>query len=147
MPAYRIGLAVGARMGYSHPGSSLLDGLGMIPTQFEAMMVRARLLHLVMAVTVAPLCGCGTMANLQGKRLPAISRTDVEETRPFGGVARDARWISSLGGLSSLIFVADLPWSLVGDILTLPRTLRKHTHAGQPASEPERGRPVGDSPE
>src|SRR5262249_1287870 len=42
-----------------------------------------------------------------------------EPPTPFGGVGRDFRWISS--GL--VFFVADVPFSLVADVVTLPKVI------------------------
>ena len=43
--------------------------------------------------------------------------------RPFGGVRRDVEWIKSGTAPENLKYVADLPLSVVGDILTLPTTV------------------------
>jgi hypothetical protein len=61
--------------------------------------------------------GCGTMANLDGRKLALIDLPHQEVPTPFGGVGRDVRWISSGG----VFFVADIPLSLIGDIVTLPK--------------------------
>ena len=65
--------------------------------------------------------GCGTMANLDGRDAPLISLSGEIRPRPFGGVGRDVKWIAS----GNIFFVPDIPFSLVGDVLTLPRVLRK----------------------
>jgi hypothetical protein len=67
--------------------------------------------------------GCGTLANLNGQSYPLMGGT--EPTRPFGGVRRDMRWISSVTVPYNLMFVADLPVSMAGDIATLPVSFRK----------------------
>jgi hypothetical protein len=79
--------------------------------------------------------GCGTMANLEGLDSPLQRSPSVPPPppSPFGGVARDAKWISGTvtsfseshgtSLLLSPIFVADIPCSLVGDIVTLPKVL------------------------
>jgi hypothetical protein len=90
--------------------------------------------------------GCGTMANMEGKKLPLLSPVDEEEPRPFGGVGRDIRWISRLNP-PSLIFVPDIPLSLIGDLATLPRALRKKPHANQPTQPSNRGGLETDRPE
>lgn len=64
--------------------------------------------------------GCGTMANLEGKNLPLIDSGGIEQPKPFGGVGRDIRWISS----GNVYFCIDIPFSLMGDIVTLPRVLK-----------------------
>ena len=105
------------------PASSLGASYGCTSSQIEAFMTSSRVLPLLMVASIATLTGCGTMANMQGKKLPALSQVQVEEPRPFGGVGRDIRWISSLPVPANLMFVADLPFSLVGDVVTLPTTL------------------------
>jgi uncharacterized protein YceK len=76
--------------------------------------------------------GCGTMQNMKGQpnafgSLPHPTRPPV----PFGGVIADSLCIvnGSLGGLinlepGTLVFVPfaliDLPFSFVGDVVTLP---------------------------
>ena len=71
--------------------------------------------------------GCGTLANLNGQSYPLMGGT--EPTRPFGGVRRDVRWVSSVAAPYNLMFVADFPVSLAGDIVTLPISFQRHrTH-------------------
>ena len=86
-------------------------------------MRAVRIRGLFLATSLIPISGCGTMANLQGKSRPMLSQVHVENPRPFGGVGRDIRWISSIEHPANLLFVADLPLSFVSDIITLPRTL------------------------
>jgi uncharacterized protein YceK len=71
--------------------------------------------------------GCGTVCNFVG----GIFHPD-REPRPFGGVQRDAAFLSQMGGsvqasgdgwalLAYLgLLFADFPLSFVGDALTLP---------------------------
>ncbi len=68
-------------------------------------------------------CGCGTIANIEGRRLPAPSPPGQEVSRPFGGVRRDIEWAKSVESPRNLAYVADLPLSLVGDLVTLPKTV------------------------
>ncbi len=68
-------------------------------------------------------CGCGTIANIEGRRLPAPSPAGQEVSKPFGGVRRDIEWVKSLDSPGNLAYVADLPLSLVGDLVTLPKTV------------------------
>ena len=68
-------------------------------------------------------CGCGTMANIEGRRLPPPSPPGQEVSRPFGGVRRDIEWVQSVKSPGNLVYVADLPLSLVGDLVTLPKTV------------------------
>lgn len=87
-------------------------------------MSSVRMCRLFLAASLTAIAGCGTMANLEGKSRPMISQVHVEEPRPFGGVGRDIRWTSTITFPANLIFLGDLPLSLVGDVVTLPRTLR-----------------------
>jgi hypothetical protein len=67
--------------------------------------------------------GCGTMANMDGRRLPPPSPAGQEVSRPFGGVRRDIEWLQSGKAPGNLVYAADLPLSLVGDLVTLPKTV------------------------
>ena len=67
--------------------------------------------------------GCGTMANVEGRRLPTPGPSGQEVSRPFGGVRKDIEWLHSEQMPGNLTYVADIPLSLVGDIVTLPRTV------------------------
>ncbi len=67
--------------------------------------------------------GCGTMANLDGRPLPAKDLAGQETTKPFGGVRRDIVWLKSGQAPSNLKYAADLPLSFVGDLVTLPKTV------------------------
>ncbi len=78
--------------------------------------------YLALATGLAPL-GCGTMANLDGRRLPAPSPPGQVVTRPFGGVQRDIEWAKSTESPENLRYVADLPLSFFGDLVTLPKTV------------------------
>ncbi len=63
------------------------------------------------------------MANIEGRRLPPPSPPGQEVSKPFGGVRRDIEWAQSVKSPGNLVYVADLPLSLVGDLLTLPKTV------------------------
>jgi uncharacterized protein YceK len=67
--------------------------------------------------------GCGTMANIEGRQLPPPSPAGQEICRPFGGVRRDIAWAKASASPGNLKYVADLPLSLVGDIVTLPKAV------------------------
>jgi hypothetical protein len=67
--------------------------------------------------------GCGTMANLDGRQLPPPSPPGKVVATPFGGVRRDIEWAKSTESPGNLRYVADLPLSLVGDLVTLPKTV------------------------
>jgi hypothetical protein len=78
--------------------------------------------YLALSVAIT-CCGCGTLANIDGRQLPALSETGHEVARPFGGIRRDLAWIKAGSAPGNLKYVADLPLSLVGDIVTLPTTV------------------------
>ncbi len=82
--------------------------------------MRVQLLSML-ACVVPLVAGCGTMANMAGKRLPAIAPGGLYEPRPFGGVRNDIRWTWN----GNLFGVFDLPFSFVGDVVTLPIILLK----------------------
>jgi hypothetical protein len=63
------------------------------------------------------------MANLEGRRLPAPSPPGEELTSLFGGVRRDLSWAKTAQSGDKLKYVADLPLSLVGDLVTLPKVV------------------------
>ncbi len=63
------------------------------------------------------------MANLEGRPHPWPSQVGQDPPRPFGGVKKDIGWIKTSGVPGNLMFVADLPISLVGDLVTLPKTV------------------------
>lgn len=65
--------------------------------------------------------GCGTMANMDGREQPLISFPDQVPPKPFGGVGRDLKWIAS----GNIFMVPDIPFSLVGDVVTLPKVLKR----------------------
>ena len=74
-------------------------------------------------IAVITSSGCGTMANIDGRRLPPPSPSGQEVSRPFGGVRNDIEWLKSGTAPGNLMYVADLPLSLVGDLVTLPKTV------------------------
>jgi len=63
--------------------------------------------------------GCGTIANLDGRNYPLMDVPNQAAPLPFGGVANDVRWMS--WGL--VYFAADVPFSVVADVVTLPAAL------------------------
>lgn len=65
------------------------------------------------------LCGCGTMANLDGRRYALMDLSDQVRPRIFGGVANDIRWAPTI------ILLPDLPVSLVADVVTIPEVLKR----------------------
>ena len=72
------------------------------------------------AVLASIICGCGTMANLDGRTFPLMGRRE-ERPGAFGGVRRDIGWVSSLAVPFNLLFAVDVPVSFVADVVTLPQ--------------------------
>ncbi|OAI49620.1 hypothetical protein AYO44_06345 [Planctomycetaceae bacterium SCGC AG-212-F19] len=100
-------------------------------------MPSLRMLSIIAGLLLAP-AGCGTMANLEGRKLALIDLPHQEAPTPFGGVGRDIRWISS----GVVCFVADIPFSLVGDIVTLPKVISANSEGfeignPQPKANPQ----------
>jgi uncharacterized protein YceK len=109
-------------------------------------MYRRRMAWLVAALVCA-LGGCGTIGNL----------SDPNQTKPFGGVIRDANassWLMSEASealkkpaaekaglvLAVPILTMDLPLSLAADTVTLPITLpMAMMRRGQPETPPAPG--------
>ena len=86
-------------------------------------MLMRKVLGCLALSAVATSCGCGTMANIEGRRLPSPSPAGQEVSRPFGGVRRDIEWAQSDDVPNHLWYAADLPLSLIGDLVTLPKTV------------------------
>jgi uncharacterized protein YceK len=64
-----------------------------------------------------PIAGCGTVANL------VTTRPEDGGKSPFGGVRQDVSCIQNpVSEQYRLFCAADLPFSLVGDVLTWPYT-------------------------
>ena len=72
--------------------------------------------------------GCGTMANLDGRELPAQSPPGQVLATPFGGVRRDLIWAKTAESTAKLRYVADLPLSVIGDSRDLAQD-RDRTHS------------------
>jgi hypothetical protein len=86
-------------------------------------MFSKRFVYLLALLAVSASTGCGTMANLEGRPHPWQSQIGQDPPTPFGGVRKDVGWIKSTGIPGNLLFMADLPISLVGDLVTLPKTV------------------------
>jgi len=93
---------------------------------------RPKLVHCCILAVIF-LSGCGTMANVEGRKIVTIGEPLPEQTRVFGGVRQDAFMIAalvdvtwsipeiSLGSFpAGMCFLLDLPFSCVGDLLTMP---------------------------
>ena len=63
------------------------------------------------------------MANLEGRPGPWPGQAGQDPPTAFGGVRKEFGWIKTTGFPGNMIFVADLPASLVGDLVTLPKTV------------------------
>jgi hypothetical protein len=79
------------------------------------------------------------MSNMSGNNSPLIGHHD-RETRPFGGVANDVRWVGEQVGwavntdepqyalfnlaAAGYFGLIDPPLSFIGDVITLPKILR-----------------------
>jgi uncharacterized protein YceK len=101
-----------------------------------------RLTGLIIAIVALFTAGCGTVANMNGSGDLMINPMTFQEPKPFGGVVIDAHWAServrsalSPDGdlpvdlaLAGYVGVVDLPLSLVGDTLTLPKILQSPPH-------------------
>lgn len=107
-----------------------------------------RAICVALLLSVLPSAGCGTVKNL------ARSNTEQGGRRPFGGVEQDVWCIKKAaagepgGGTSlnsewereprvalMLLGAADLPFSLIGDIVTWPYTMA-YTYINSPVPTP-----------
>ena len=86
----------------------------------------------MVALLLCTSSGCGTMTNLTGADALVLG---PPPNRPFGGVDRDVKGISAGTVVTSAIQAIDLPFSLIGDIITLPWTIYQ---SQQPDSEQPR---------
>jgi len=82
-----------------------------------------RFVSVLALVAGSAVAGCGTMANLEGRVHPWPGQVGQDPPRPFGGVRKDVGWIKTSAVPGNLMYVADLPISLVGDLVTLPKTV------------------------
>ena len=89
------------------------------------------------------LSGCGTMVNLDGREWPyhfELGQKGPVMPQPFGGVARDLKWMTfplwdekcanealakklTHFAATTIFWTMDVPFSLVGDVVTLPKTI------------------------
>ena len=92
-------------------------------------MRRTGLMIVMVAMLSTTSSGCGTLWNVNGmERLDTSPSTPPDRVRkldrppfPFGGVANDVAWIKSADQPIDVVFsLVDLPFSLVGDLLTFP---------------------------
>ena len=95
-------------------------------------MQRTGAMIMVTAMLLSATCGCGTMLNMNGKEKFDFGASDrasddvyvLKYQRPpfpFGGIANDVAWINRANQPIDVIFsLVDMPFSVVGDIVTLP---------------------------
>lgn len=108
------------------------------------MAIRATWVALV--ISSLPLAGCGTVANLAHPGPVGVTKV------PFGGVRKDVAGIEGAANgesclwtqtqpeqrplvLPMLLFAADLPLSLIGDVVTWPYTAA-YTFINEPVPVP-----------
>ena len=97
--------------------------------------MRPRLLPTALALLATSLAaGCGTFANMQGRDGPGVDGCSMGPPKPFGGVSRDVRWTNEGYG----VFLADVPLSFVGDLVTLPVILVESSQAKHPSTQKEK---------
>jgi uncharacterized protein YceK len=108
--------------------------------------------RILFLLAVCSAVGCGTLANMQGKRRPMLD-APTHEPRLFGGAVNDVRWVGegfddALAAQDALTVpermavigyfaLIDLPLSFVGDVLTLPWLLWSETDRSNSMSEVE----------
>ena len=92
--------------------------------------------------------GCGTMMNLKDEPAPTWAiDTGAPKTPayPFGGVGRDLGFSmisfvcaipSPVSALYGVAFLADVPLSVIGDVVTLPIVLDRMATKGQDLPHP-----------
>ncbi|MBI3406865.1 MAG: hypothetical protein HY040_00730 [Planctomycetes bacterium] len=94
---------------------------------------RAKMAVVMIWLTTPILSGCGTISNLEGSRGFLMKGPPDREPRPFGGVIQDSEFLLrpvmakdlSMGERILIapicsLFLLDIPFSVVGDMATLP---------------------------
>ena len=76
--------------------------------------------NVLAALLLSALVGCGTIANMRGETVVHFGGPFACQTRPFGGVVQDVNVVVGIPG--GFLMIADLPFSFVGDLVTLPWT-------------------------
>jgi hypothetical protein len=86
-----------------------------------------RLSMLVLGFLGPTIAGCGTTLNLDGKERLDLTSGPVDEIKdqrapfPFGGLANDVAWMrDAKHPMDSIGAAIDVPFSLAGDVVTLP---------------------------
>src|ERR1043166_267560 len=87
--------------------------------------MRHNSLKLLIAITLLAVCGCGTLENTMAFNIkslaPPLDPVQSPRFAPFGGVAKDVEWVRTANQPIDVIdSVVDMPFSLVGDLVTLP---------------------------
>ncbi len=79
------------------------------------------LLFALLTVSSATNSGCGTVGNI-------LASSGSVPPAPFGGVRNDVEAIAK----GNVLFGADIPFSLVGDLVTLPDVLAERSRIRAP---------------
>lgn len=71
--------------------------------------------------------GCGTIANMRGETVVSMGGPFPVDTAPFGGVVQDTKTMVAFPApVVKVLMIADVPFSLAGDIVTLPWATAKY---------------------
>jgi hypothetical protein len=108
---------------FGHNALPFLRHDAISPVVREPNVFSKRLVGLLALLAASASPGCGTMANLEGRPHPWPGQAGQDPPTAFGGVRKEVGWIKTTGFPGNMIFVADLPASLVGDLVTLPKTV------------------------
>lgn len=92
-------------------------------------MASSRAAGVLLTIVLAAGSGCGTLANVGGRTLTLAGAPGETQVKPFGGVSRDLEIVAhsftqvieepAFAVPVGVFFAADVPLSLVGDLLTL----------------------------
>lgn len=91
-------------------------------------MARTSTMILIAGLTLLVNSGCGTNRNLAGQEFVVKTPAPQCATLPFGGVVNDlkplvrsvAQFPNDTAIFCATVLLIDLPFSMVGDVLTLP---------------------------
>lgn len=87
-----------------------------------------KLLCLLIAIT---LCSCGTYLNLQAEN---AHKALGFEGMPYGGVMYDFSFMV-IAYPFGILLIVDVPFTIIGDTLTLPYILYKKPYCAKPQGE------------
>jgi uncharacterized protein YceK len=71
------------------------------------------------ALLLCAVCGCGTVANLNGQTVVSIGGPYPCPTKPFGGLIQEIDNVRA-GPTGGVLCILDMPFTLIGDIVTVP---------------------------